>query len=75
MRASQTMKSHASLDRGNAPTFNADTGEVRVPLSLYRLDEHDGDVPLVLSRAEAVRLRDALADLLRDRQAAARDAS
>ncbi|MFC8873247.1 MULTISPECIES: hypothetical protein [Streptomyces] len=29
------------------------TGEIRVPVALYDLDEHRGDVPLVMSRAEA----------------------
>ncbi|MEW1867060.1 hypothetical protein AB0420_02480 [Streptomyces caelestis] len=29
------------------------TGEIRVPLALYDLDDHRGDVPLVMSRAEA----------------------
>ncbi len=44
---------HASLRRDESPTRDAMTGEIRVPVALYDLDEHRGDVPLVMSRAEA----------------------
>ncbi|CAL9591481.1 hypothetical protein SUDANB1_05234 [Streptomyces sp. enrichment culture] len=44
---------HASLRRDELPARDATTGEIRVPLALYDLDEHRGDVPLVMSRAEA----------------------
>ncbi|WP_262702067.1 MULTISPECIES: hypothetical protein [Streptomyces] len=39
------------------------TGEVRVPLSLFHLDQHQGDVDLVLSRAEAAELQELLSVL------------
>ncbi|MBP8537868.1 hypothetical protein [Streptomyces sp. MK37H] len=38
-------------------TSDSGTGEVRVPLSLFHLDQYEGDVELVLSRAEAEELR------------------
>ncbi|MFH9403240.1 hypothetical protein ACH4JS_26345 [Streptomyces sp. NPDC017638] len=41
-----------------------ETGEVRVPITLYDLDEARGDIDLVLSRAEAQRLFTGLADAL-----------
>ncbi|MDV6290347.1 hypothetical protein R2F25_30530 [Streptomyces sp. UP1A-1] len=44
---------HASLRRDESPARDAATGEIRVPIALYDLDEHRGDVPLVMSRAEA----------------------
>ncbi|MEU9065804.1 hypothetical protein AB0D60_02770 [Streptomyces sp. NPDC048306] len=44
---------HASLRRDEPPTRDATTGEIRVPLALYDLDEHRGDLPLVMSRSEA----------------------
>ena len=50
---SSTRRLHASLRRDEPPTRDATTGEIRVPLALYDLDEHRGDVPLVMSRAEA----------------------
>lgn len=43
---------HASLRRDEPPVRDAVTGEIRVPLSLYDLDEHCGDTTLVMSRAE-----------------------
>ncbi|MER6694551.1 hypothetical protein [Streptomyces minutiscleroticus] len=43
---------HASPRRGAAPHADATTGEVRIPLSLFCIDEHKGDVDLVLSRVE-----------------------
>jgi hypothetical protein len=47
---------HASPRRDAMATSDADTGEVRVPLFLYALDRHQGDVVLVLSRKEADQL-------------------
>ncbi|WP_327660894.1 MULTISPECIES: hypothetical protein [unclassified Streptomyces] len=47
---------HASLRRGAAPHTDATTGEVRLPLSLFRIDEYQGDIDLVLSRTEGERL-------------------
>lgn len=44
---------HASLRRDEPLTRDATTGEIRVPCALYDLDEHRGDVALVMSRAEA----------------------
>lgn len=55
---------HASPRGAVATMSTADTGEVRVPISLYHVDEHQGDAPLVLSRAEAEVLHLALAALL-----------
>lgn len=47
---------HASPQRGGAPASDAGTGEVRVPLSLFHVDQHMGDVELVLSRLEGEEL-------------------
>jgi hypothetical protein len=58
------MPLRASPRRGNPRTADPATGEVRVPLALHRLDEHDQDVPLVLSRSEAELLHAALSRLL-----------
>ncbi|GAA2690526.1 hypothetical protein GCM10009864_75830 [Streptomyces lunalinharesii] len=55
---------HASPRRGAPTSSTSDTGEVRVPLALYRVDQHQGDVDLVLSRSEAEELRDALTEHL-----------
>lgn len=44
---------HASLRRDEPPTRDAMTGEIRVPVALYDLDEHRGDAQLVMSRSEA----------------------
>ncbi|MET9162085.1 hypothetical protein ABZX56_30555 [Streptomyces parvulus] len=44
---------HASLRRDEQPTRDITTGEIRVPVALYDLDEHQGDTELVMSRAEA----------------------
>jgi len=44
---------HASPRRGAPTSSTHTTGEVRIPLSLYQLDQHQGDTSLVLSRAEA----------------------
>lgn len=51
---------HASTRRGEPPTVDHVTGEVRVPLALYALDEHQDDAELVLSRADVQPLLDAL---------------
>ncbi|MET7514086.1 hypothetical protein ABZS88_11505 [Streptomyces sp. NPDC005480] len=58
---------HASTRRGEPPTVDHVTGEVRVPLALYALDDHQGDAELVLSRADAQRLLDALPQAVRPR--------
>jgi hypothetical protein len=55
---------HASPRPGGSPTSDLGTGEIRVPLALYDLDAHRGDVPLVLSRSEAALLHASLDRLL-----------
>lgn len=55
---------HASPQRAALPIGDPSTGEVRVPVALYDLDELQAEVPLVLSRSEAETLRDELTDLL-----------
>ncbi|WP_049577461.1 hypothetical protein [Streptomyces sp. SBT349] len=47
---------HASPDPNEPPIADAATGEVRVPLALYLVDQQRGRVPLVLSRADAEQL-------------------
>ncbi|GHC90287.1 hypothetical protein GCM10010349_78520 [Streptomyces flavofungini] len=58
---------HASPRRDAPVDVDAGTGEVRVPLSLYSLDEHQGDIELVLSRGEGAALLDRLAAYLHPR--------
>ncbi|NEA45378.1 hypothetical protein [Streptomyces sp. SID10815] len=53
---------HASTRRWEPLTADATTGEVRVPLSLYSVDQQQGDVDLVLSRSDAQRLFTQLAE-------------
>ncbi|OKJ42273.1 hypothetical protein [Streptomyces sp. CB01580] len=55
---------HASPQRAAMPHSDPSTGEVRVPVALYDLDELQAEVPLVLSRSEAEALRDTLTSLL-----------
>lgn len=55
---------HASTRRGKPLTTDAATGEVRVPIVLYALDDPCGDIDLVLSRAEGQRLFTQLAQAL-----------
>ncbi|MFC9990945.1 hypothetical protein ACFXKV_17360 [Streptomyces globisporus] len=55
---------HASPQRAALPLGDPTTGEVRVPVALYDLDELQAEVPLVLSRTEAEELRDHLDNLL-----------
>ncbi|MEV5911048.1 hypothetical protein AB0M00_19370 [Streptomyces chartreusis] len=43
---------HASLRRGEVPVCDGRTGEIRVPLTVYDLDEPQAYPDLVLSRAE-----------------------
>ncbi|MGV9754203.1 hypothetical protein ACWDUC_00015 [Streptomyces tricolor] len=43
---------HASPRRDTAPYSDGATGEVRIPLSLFCVDERIRDLDLVLSRAE-----------------------
>ncbi|KUN32568.1 hypothetical protein AQJ11_03315 [Streptomyces corchorusii] len=43
---------HASPRRDAAPYSDAQTGEVRIPLTLFSVDERIRDVDLVLSRTE-----------------------
>jgi hypothetical protein len=55
---------HASTRRHEPLATVAATGEVRVPLALYAVDELRGNVDLVLARAEAQRLFTQLAEAL-----------
>ncbi len=57
---------HASRHRNRRIAHDTTTGETRIPLRLYRLDEPQGDVELVLSRAEATILFDELVRSLAD---------
>ncbi|MDN3027992.1 hypothetical protein [Streptomyces sp. S.PB5] len=55
---------HASTRRDEPLTTDAVTGEVRVPLALYAVDERRADVDLVLSRTDGQRLFTELAEAL-----------
>lgn len=56
---------HASARRSESPTVDHATGEVRIPLALYAVDDHQGDIELVLSRAETQPLLAALQQAVR----------
>lgn len=56
---------HASARRSESPTIDHVTGEVRIPLALYVVDVHQADIELVLSRAEAQPLLEALQTAVR----------
>ncbi|WP_158678680.1 hypothetical protein [Streptomyces sulphureus] len=51
---------HASPQKRAPATCDRVTGEIRVPLSMFKRDDHLGDVPLVLSRVEGELLHAAL---------------
>lgn len=53
---------HASTRRDEPLTCDTVTGEVRVPIALYDVDERCGTVALVLSRTEAQQLLTQLAE-------------
>lgn len=55
---------HASTRRDELPTIDSVTGEIRVPLALYAVDEHRGSVDLVLSRADGESLLASLVEAL-----------
>ena len=55
---------HASTRRDEPPTTVHVTGEVRVPLARYAVDERCDDVDLVLSHNEAQRLFTQLGEAL-----------
>ncbi|MFI2184829.1 hypothetical protein [Streptomyces sioyaensis] len=55
---------HASTRRGEPPSVDGVTGEIRVPLALYAVDEQRGSVDLVLSHAEAASLFASLVEAL-----------
>lgn len=55
---------HASVRRDEPLRTQQDTGEVRVPLALYALDENRGDIDLVMSRTEGQTLFTRLAEAL-----------
>jgi hypothetical protein len=59
-----TLRLHASLRRGFPASRQPQTGEIRVPMALYALDERRGDIELVLSRIEAENLYAAMSALL-----------
>lgn len=61
-----TSQWHASPTRDVPASREPDTGEIRVPLSLFDLDEPQGDVQLVLSSLEAEQLYATLSRLLAD---------
>ncbi|MDQ0949347.1 hypothetical protein QFZ24_003270 [Streptomyces phaeochromogenes] len=65
---SDTVRWHASPRRNVPPTTDLGTGEIRVPLALFAIDEHRGDIDLVLSRTEgeslAASLRAALTEVV-----------
>lgn len=56
---------HASPRPNASPTGDTTTGEIRVPLELFTVDQPQGDVDLVLSRVEAEHLYAHLSYLLR----------
>lgn len=56
---------HASTRRDEPLSTDAVTGEVRVPIALYEVDEHRGDADLVLSRPDVQRLLKQLVAALR----------
>lgn len=58
---------HASTRRDEPPTIDTATGEVRIPLALYAVDTYQGDTVLVLTRADAQPLLDALLQVGRTR--------
>ncbi|WP_327704561.1 hypothetical protein OG530_25255 [Streptomyces decoyicus] len=55
---------HASTRRDEPPSIDSVTGEIRVPLALYAVDEHRGSVDLVLSHADGASLLASLAEAL-----------
>ncbi|MEU2868181.1 hypothetical protein ABZ769_03110 [Streptomyces olivoreticuli] len=57
---------HASPCRDASPTIDDSTGEIRVPLALFQLDQLQGPVELVLSRVEAVEMYKSLSRLAGD---------
>ncbi|NUS74955.1 MAG: hypothetical protein HOV70_01985 [Streptomyces sp.] len=55
---------HASLRRDEPMRTQQATGEIRVPLSLFAVDQNQGEVDLVMSRAEGQRFFTQLAEAL-----------
>ncbi|MFI9260374.1 hypothetical protein ACIGT4_22155 [Streptomyces sioyaensis] len=55
---------HASTRRGEPPSVDGVTGEIRIPLALYAVDEYRGSVDLVLSRADGASLLASLVEAL-----------
>jgi hypothetical protein len=56
--------SHASPRSGTEPTGDPTTGEIRVPLEVWRVDQPQGPLDLVLSSREAEQLYARLSWLL-----------
>jgi hypothetical protein len=55
---------HASPRRGASPRCDEATGEIRIPLALFAIDQHQGDVDLVLSRLEGEALLESVRSAL-----------
>ncbi|MBH1937087.1 hypothetical protein I5Q34_22930 [Streptomyces sp. AV19] len=55
---------HASPRREGRATADENTGEVRVPLTLFHFDQPQAQTDLVLNHAEAADLHDRLGALL-----------
>ncbi len=60
---------HASPARGAVPTSNPATGEIHVPLSLFKADQHQGDAPLAPLHRGAEELHASLSYLSASRPA------
>lgn len=58
---------HASTRRDEPLSSDDVTGEIRIPLALYAVDEYRGSVDLVLSRAEGASLLASLVEALGSR--------
>ncbi|MBB1252660.1 hypothetical protein [Streptomyces alkaliterrae] len=58
---------HASPCRTASATRDSETGEIRVPLALFHVDQPQGTVKLVLSRVQAEHLHATLSRMLTDR--------
>ncbi|MEH6376014.1 hypothetical protein V7793_17040 [Streptomyces sp. KLMMK] len=61
---------HASLRKGGTATRDGHTGEIRVPLAVFFLDQQQGSLDLVLSGAEAAEFRALIGSLLAGSSAA-----
>lgn len=55
---------HASLRRAVPASREHGTGEIRILLALFNVDEHQADIELILSRVESEQMHAALSLLL-----------